>query len=235
MEIGQASKKPMEYTDADRLLDPSPMMIETGVERLESGGLRVAVRTDMPGCSGAMFDWWFGSAPDTERYVWWHPADHVQSDWLEQSPGKYIGSTHVVKERLAGSEEVHNLQIHFIEPTELFDSKSFNGARDAGDVSVAVCAMIGIGEEPNRDEQGRPANGRMVHLGRDNQFGLVLRSSFWLGAGVDAPPEALRELIPDELGLSLLQHAHTEWKLLARFLPSLYAAEVEGERTAIPW
>ena len=235
MEVSQIDYKGMELAAADRLLDPSPMMVETGVERLESGGLRVAARTDMPGCTGAMFEWWFGSGPDTTRYKWWHPGDHVSSEWLEWSPGKNIGTTHVVKERLAGSEEIYDLQIRFIDPTEIFDADKYEAARAGGDASVAICATLGIGEEPMRDDQGRPANGKMCHLGRDTEFGLVLRSSFWLGGGVDAPPEELRAAIPDQLGLSLMAHAHTEWKMLARFLPSLYAAEAEGEGTAIPW
>jgi glutathione S-transferase len=61
--------------------------------------------------------------------------------------------------------------------------------------------------------------------------GLVLRSSFWLGGGTE-PSAAARG---DETGLQLMQHANTEWKLPARFLPSLYAAEAEGSGTPIPW
>jgi DAPG hydrolase PhiG domain len=224
----------VELSEADRLLDPGPMMVETGVERLDSGGLRVAARTDMPDCTGQMFEWWFQSAPDTERYKWWHPADHVSSQWREWSPGRHIGSTHVVKESLGGGE-VHDLQIHFIEPAEIFDPGRYEQARAAGETSVAICATIGIGAEPLRDAAGRPANGRMVHLGRDNAFGLVLRSSFWLGGGVEAPPEVLRESIPDDLGISLMHHAHTEWKFLARILPALYAAEAEGTGAPVPW
>ncbi len=224
----------MELAEADRLLDPAPTMIETGVERLDSGGLRVAARTDMLGCRGEMFEWWFQSAPDTGRYAWWHPRDHVSSEWREWSPGRHVGSTHVVKESLNGGE-VHDLQIHFIEPAEIFDADAWEAARESGDASVAICATIGIGPEPRRDDQGRPADGRMVHLGRDNEFGLVLRSSFWLGAGAEAPPEALREAIPDQLGIDLMHHAHTEFKYLSPILPALYAAEAEGGGAAVPW
>jgi hypothetical protein len=216
----------MELSEADRLLDPSPMMVETGVERLDSGALRVAARTDMDACSGAMFEWWFQSAPDTERYHWWHPNDHVSSEWREWSPGRHVGSTHVVKERLNGGE-VHDLHINFIEPSEIFDPGSYERAVARGDVSVAICAAIGIGEEPRRDENGRPLDGRMVHLGRDNAFGLVIRSSFWLGGGGEGPP--------DQLGINLMQHANTEWKYLARFLPALHAAEAERADAEVPW
>jgi hypothetical protein len=224
----------MDLNEADRLLDPAPMMIETGVERCPSGALHVAARTDMLGCTGSMFEWWFQSAPDTGRYAWWHPHDHVSSEWMEASPGRHIGSTHVVKERLNGGD-VHDLQIHFIEPTEIFSAEAWADAQESGAASVAICATTGIGPEPLRDDQGRPANGKMVHLGRDNEFGLVLRSSFWLGAGVPAPPEVLEELIPEQMGIDLMFHAHTEFKYLSHILPALYAAEAEPETAPIPW
>lgn len=54
----------MEVTEADRLLAPSPMPVELGIERLPSGVLRVAGRTDVPACDGEMFRWWFSFAPD---------------------------------------------------------------------------------------------------------------------------------------------------------------------------
>lgn len=224
----------MDLNEADRLLDPAPIAIETGVERLPSGALRVAARTDMPGCSGEMLEWWFQSAPDTGRYAWWHPRDHVSSEWREWSPGGHIGSTHVVQERLNGGE-VQEALINFIDPEEIFDAHAWARARETGDASVAICATLGTGPEPRRDEQGRPADGRMVHLGRDNGFGLVLRSCFWLGTGLDAPPEALREALPEQLGLALMVHSHAEFKYLARILPALYAAEAEPQTAAIPW
>jgi hypothetical protein len=224
----------MDLNEADRLLDPAPMMIETGVERCESGALHVAARTDMLGCTGKMFEWWFQSAPDTGRYAWWHPHDHVSSEWMEWSPGRHIGSTHVVQEKLNGGE-VHDLLINFIEPEELLGADAWAEAQASGNASVAICATLGTGPEPLRDEQGRPANGKMIHLGRDNEFGLVLRSSFWLGGGVDAPPEVLRETIPEQLGIDLMFHAHTEFKYLSHILPALYAAEAEPESAAVPW
>ena len=90
----------METSEFDRLLDPEPMPLEMGVERLGSGVLHVAVRTLMPGCSGAMFTWWFGWGCDTQQYAWWHPGDHVSSRWDAWQPGRNIGSEHVVEERL---------------------------------------------------------------------------------------------------------------------------------------
>ena len=57
---------------------------------------------------------------------------------------------------------------------------------------------------------------------------MVRRSRFWLGAG--APPDIARA-IPEQLGIDLMQHAHTEFKYLSAFLPSLY---ITDEREAEP-
>lgn len=63
-----------------------------------------------------------------------------------------------------------------------------------------------------------------------------MRTRFWLGAGLDAPGEQLRELLPDALGLGLMKHAYSEFQFLSRFLPSLYIAEQRDEEPVpLPW
>ena len=131
------------------------------------------------------------------------------------------------------SHEIHDLQIHFVDPRELFGAAAVDDALATGDVSAIVAAQIGQGAEPLRDDRGRPNDGRMAHIARDTPEGMVLRSRFWLGAGAGAPPEALRDAIPDAMGLGLMQHAHTEFKYLARILPALHAAETK--ETTLPW
>jgi hypothetical protein len=225
----------VELTEVDRLLDPAPLPLEMGVKRLDSGVLHIATRTDMYGCKGRMFEWWFRFAPDTRQYFWWHPIDHVSSEWVETSPTTHVGSSHIVKERLSGSE-IHDLTINFRDPTETFSADALAAARESGWVSGLVCAHTGFGHEPPRDDQRRPIGGRMVHMARDTDWGMVLRTRFWLGAGVDAPPEALKEMIPDELGLQLMQHAYTEFRYLGEIVPPLYRAEQrEVETPVLPW
>ena len=103
-------------------------------------------------------------------------------------------------------------------------------------MTAAVTANIGLGPEPPRDAEGRPLGGRLIHLARDTTYGCVLRSNFWLGWGLDVPPEALAAEIPDQLGLELMKHAYTEFHYLSRFLPSLYIAERrEEEVPPLPW
>ena len=208
----------MEFTDVTRLLDPDPMPLEMGIERVQDGVLHVAVRTPMAGCTGAMFQWWFGWGPKTREYAWWHPGDHGFSDWLDlPADGSGIGSTHVVEEKLGG-EEVHPLRIRFHDPVEIFGDE-LAAAKDRGDVSCTVTANTGFGEDPPLGADGRPLGGRLVHVGRDTAFGLQLRSHFWLGWGL---PDAS---VPDEVGLGLVKHSHAEWLYLARFLPALSIAE----------
>jgi hypothetical protein len=225
----------MEFKEADALLDPAPLALEMGVRRLPSGVLFVAARTDMLGCKGRMFEWWFRFAPDDQQYAWWHPGDHISSNWWETSPETHVGSTHEVEERIGG-DEVIKLWISFHDPTETFSAQAYSRAVERGAVSSAICARIGMGEEPPRDEQGRPRGGRMTHVARDTPYGCVLRSRFWLGEGLGAPAEELEELLPDEVGLGLMKHAYSEFFYLSKFLPSLYIAEQrEKEPLPLPW
>ncbi len=224
----------MEFSECQALLRPDPLPLEMGIERLPSGQLHVAARTDMHGCKGRMFEWWFGWGPVTREYVWWHPVDHVSSEWLDLAPGNGIGSTHVVDERLGG-EEVYSLRIRFHDPAEIFGD-ALAEARARGDISAAVCANIGLGADPPRDPEGRPLGGRLVHLGRDTTYGFVLRSNFWLGWGLELAPDELEAELLDELGLNLMKHSYTEFHYLSRFLPSLYIAERRDEEPPpLPW
>ena len=59
----------MQLSDANRLLDTAPMALETRCERLPSGALHVACRTDLHGCTGEMFGWWFRFRSDTQKYI----------------------------------------------------------------------------------------------------------------------------------------------------------------------
>ena len=218
-----------EFEDAHELLGAEPLSLEMGVQRQPSGALHVAARTDMPRCSGSMFEWWFRFAPDTEQYTWWHPLDHVSSEWRETSARTHVGSTHVFRERLNGGE-IHDLLIHFVDEGEFFGGDHARHARELGNVSGIVCAHIGIGHDAPHDDRGRPIGGRMAHIARDTPTGMVLRSRFWLGAGL---PEAAARSIPDQLGIDLMQHAHTEFKYLAAFLPSLYIADPQERAAAV--
>lgn len=225
----------MNLEKVERLLNPDPMLLEMGVERLSSGVLHVAARTDMHGCKGRMLDWWFGWLETTQHYVWWHPGDHISSAWEGWSPGRYVGAVHVVDERLGG-DEVLSLQIQFRPPAEHFSQASLDAAFRSGAATALVCGRVGIGDQVPRDGEGRVLGSRLFHVARDTPFGCVLRSHFFLGVDLPGGPEERRDAVPDEVGLGLMKHAYSEFFMLSRFLPSLYAAENrEREPVPFPW
>ena len=51
--------------------------METGWTRLDNGVTAISCRTDMPGVTAAMWDWWFGwLGGDSARYKLWCPDAH---------------------------------------------------------------------------------------------------------------------------------------------------------------
>jgi hypothetical protein len=207
----------VELRDADLLLRPGYLGLESGWVRLPDGQLHVAVWTALPGCSGAMVEWWFGYLETTEQYRWWHPRDHIWCEWEgERGTGRFVGGTHRVHEVIGG--ELQKLSIHFREPAEYLDVSRF---REAG-ITAAVCARVGPLDTPIQA-------GHLIHLCRDTPFGCEMRSRFWLG-DLDppevAPDRAARtQLFPDAMGEGLLRHGHEEMTYLAGFLPALHAKE----------
>ena len=228
----------MNFSDIGRLLDPAPMALELGWERLEDGVLHVAIRTDMHRCSGAMFEWWFGTRPGNREYIWWHPLDHVTSEWAEGGRGTHIGALHLVEERFT-SAKAERLSIQFRAPGEFFPTDALATAQNNHAVSAVICARGGAGHEAARTPDDAVIGSRMVHLCRDTAWGMVLRTHFFLGhdlPGVGLPPAKLAEIFPDAHAPELLQHCYDEFSFLARLLPSLYAAEgPEAASTPRPW
>jgi hypothetical protein len=229
----------MEFNAIAALLDPTPLRLETGYERLPDGVLHVAARTDMHGCTGEMFEWWFRWRCDTQKYIWWHPVDHVSSRWGGTlRDDTHVGSEHLVTEYFTGLPAA-DLIIQFRDPTEFFDATEYTKARESGALSAAVVARIGMDAEPARLADGSVLGGRLVHIGRNTRWGLVLRSHFFIGQDLPATgttPDQLAGLAPDEFAPALLQHAYNEFTFLSRFLPSLFIAEHRDERTpVVPW
>jgi hypothetical protein len=209
----------MERSEADLLLRPGYLGLETGYLRLPSGELHVAAWTTMFGCTGRMVEWWFGFLETTEQYKWWHPRDHVWCEWVgERDTGHFIGGTHHVHEYIGG--ELQKLKIHFRDPAEYLDVTRFG---EAG-VTAAVCARVGLLDSPIWA-------GHLVHLCRDTDYGCEMRSRFWLG-DFD-PPElapdaaARTNAFPDTTGEGLVKHCHEEMSYLAGFLPGLYSQHAD--------
>lgn len=228
----------MTMDEIDRLLDPAPLPVEAGYERLPGGALHVACRTDLHRCTGEMFEWWFRFRPDTQKYIWWHPVDHVSSNWIVPDSNTHIGSTHLAEEYFTGLPP-EKLSIQFRDPHEFFSAPQYERAREEGRVSAAICGRVGFGFEPPKDEAGRVLGGRIIHLGRDTEWGCTLRSHFFLGHDLPAlgrDPDEVEQLFPDAFGQALLMHCYNEFTFLSRFLPSLFIAENRASRPVqVPW
>jgi hypothetical protein len=230
----------MKLTDANLLLARKPLRLETGYERLEDGVLHIACRTDMHGCTGEMFEWWFRFRPNTQQYVWWHPVDHVSSTWetSEAKEGTHVGSIHVVEERFTG-QPAAKLSIQFRDPNEFFDSDAYAQARRGREVTAAVVGRVGFSHQPKRGPRGEVIGGRLLHIARDTDWGMCLRSHFFLGQDLPSlgmKPADVEKECPDDFGEALLQHCYNEFTFLSRFLPSLYLGE-NRDRTevTVPW
>ena len=220
----------MEFSEIGGLLSRRPLALEMGIARLPSGMLHVASRSHMRACKGQMLDWWFQFLETAEHYRWWHPRDHKGMRWDgKRVPGTYIGETCVVDESLSAGGEVHRLHIKFQDPADLFPAASLKEAYRADQVSALICATIGFGDNPARDAAGNMIGGRLIHAAYDTPSGCLLRSRFWLGWGVEAPSEVVKQATPDQLGLDLMQHANAEYTNLSYFLPSLYYGDHEEQ------
>ncbi|PCH98743.1 MAG: hypothetical protein COB84_01350 [Rhodobacteraceae bacterium] len=208
----------MKLSAVNEMLDSNPHSFEQGWARLDDGVGFVAVRTDMPDCSGKMIDWWFSYLATTEQYKMWHPEDHVYCKWIgERGTGRYIGGTHIVHERLGGAK-VHKLKINFREPSTILDVSRFE---EAG-VSTAVYARGGAANLPIW-------SGHVLHMVHDTDEGCVMRSRFWLGDVSPVIPVLSglikKDMTSDDALSSMERHCHQEMTILATFLPELYAEQ----------
>ncbi len=215
------------------------MPLELGYERLSSGVLHIAIRTDMHGCTGKMLEWWFASRPESREYKWWHPLDHVSSSWVEGVAGTIPGAIHQVEERFTDLP-AQQLSIQFCPPEIFFEADAITHARASGAVSALMCVRGGNGHEPHRTPDGAVIGTRLVHVGRDTPWGLVLRSHFFMGQDladvVGMPPEKIAEIFPDPLGPNTLQHCYDEFTFLSRVLPGIWTAEGCAAQEIIrPW
>lgn len=210
---------------AGNLFGADPVL-EDGFVLTGDGGMRVSVRTAMPGVTPAMVDWWFGWHGDAAaKYKLWHPQAHVHVGWRETPPphvsgrALYVGQTSIVDEYI-GSDLVRGA-IRFVPPTTLgFTDKSLEDDCRA----TIVCARIGLGDAPIDI-------GYLAHHVRAVPGGSEMRSRFWMGGrhvagrnliGGMAASVARRVLsVTENDARALMVHCAQEMPHLAKFLPEL--------------
>lgn len=200
------------------------------VRRLPNGIYEVSALTPMPGVTPEMVRWWFADYMQTsEHYQRWYPGAHIWMGWENKVPGEYVGASHLVHEYIG--EEMQKLRIQFVPPEEILGDVTL-GADD-----VAVCAKPGLLEQPIN-------GGQMCHIIRATEDGAEMRSRFWLGMvakrdgneqigsieGIVANTYLARKFgVSRSAAIDLMNHCTEEMRILAGFLPELYAAETREQ------
>jgi hypothetical protein len=203
-------------------------VLEDGWVLTQDGGMRVSVRTDMPGVTPAMVDWWFGWHGDAAaKYKLWHPQAHIHAGWRETPPAGtsgralYVGQTSIVDEYI-GSDLIRGA-ISFVPPASL----GFTDPRlDDDQQATIVCARLGLGDAPINI-------GYLAHHVRAVPGGSEMRSRFWMGGGHVAGRNLIGSLaaavakrvlrLTENDARALLVHCGQEMPHLAAFLPALSA------------
>ncbi|MFE6861420.1 DAPG hydrolase family protein [Nocardia sp. NPDC057668] len=204
-------------------------LTETGYGYTASGEVWVAVRTEMPRVTAAMWDWWFGwHSTDSARYKLWHPDAHMYSELATDTRARalpdrdrYVGNISYVDEYIG--PKLQQLAIAFHDPV----TRGFTVPDD----HTVICARVGSGVLP-------VDLGWLAHQVRPVPGGAEMRSRFYLkvyGTHAPAPLPAARavergaaldpaDLLPDlVMARDLMLHCGQEMNHLARFLPELYA------------
>ncbi|MEV5837720.1 hypothetical protein [Nocardia sp. NPDC052112] len=202
--------------------------VETGYGQTNSGTVWVAVRTEMPRVTAAMWDWWFGwHIVESARYKLWHPDAHMFSEAAVDNTdrplpdrAKYIDNVSYVDEYIG--PKLQQLAIAFRDPV----SYGFTFP----DEHTMILARVGSSVAP-------VDLGWLAHQVRPVPGGCEMRSRFYLevygtrtpdlshsaravarGAAID-----IRDLIPGlDLARDLMLHCGQEMNHLAQFLPELY-------------
>lgn len=219
----------MRFRECAALLDSAPLMLETGIEKLDNGAVHVAVRMCLESLTAEMLEWWFGYECDTDQYRLWHPGAHKFSEWGEYEPyhvpGNVIGTTHFIKEEM-GPMGIAEMQLKYLDPAELFGDK-LTEARERGDADVVIYGWGGVGprDQVMKNAQGYPAMMQYVGVGRDTPYGLVLRNHYWLGDEMELPKSVIEGFATKELGLYLMEHDSNEFHILSKAIPSFYLRE----------
>jgi hypothetical protein len=228
----EASELGFGIEQADLLVDDGYLPLENGRTKLHSGEIFVAVLTEMPGVTGAMFEWWMGwHTMEHQRYKLWHPRAHLlngtaemQGDDPQLSDREKYMTTHFVSEYVGNVKQ--DITITFTDPAESFSRTS---DFEKNGITAVVCGRVALQRAPI-------TIGRLIHQIREVEGGSEMRSRFWLGKPeLNGTPRrswinrllgsefVINRLVDPDLGRDMVVHCGMEMNHLASFLPALYA------------
>lgn len=216
--------------EAIRLCDPEPMEVENGWTKMPDGSVQVAFRTELPGVTAEMIEWWVDWHPwRDDRYRAWHPTEHFGNRPLPGATAQekpYWGAVVFFDEEVGDGRS--RIRTEFTSPLGFgFSHRPFADPA----VKVILSARVGDAWMTHTD---------MAHVFIQEGDGLVLRSRFWIAenvrlrmpgmlAGLEdigeflASRKLVRDLaVPDGIGASVARHGAEEHAQLAEILPGLY-------------
>jgi len=226
-----ASGLGIELAQAEALLKPGYLTLESGFTKMPSGAVMIACLTKMPNVTGEMFEWWMGwHYMEAQRYKLWHPDAHLNNGTAEMAgddPGlsnreKYQTS-HFVHEYMGNTAA--EVTITFSAAHEYFPSVE---NPYSSDITALVCGRIEL-------RKPKMTIGHVIHQVRQVDGGAEMRSRFWMGKPQFAAygQRDIRNrlmgsrwvsgvLTPKTFGRDVLVHCGMEMNHLAKFLPALY-------------
>lgn len=184
-----------------KLLEPGDQSVENGWYVFPDGTGYVTSKTQFPGCTAEMIEWWFWwHSVEGDRYALWYPYNHcdVKSTYARLARGEF--TTEAKKNPKTGREvpilerddlphrqrwlgsthtvteyigpKLMSLRIEFKEPS-YFGLGTWAELKEAG-YETAACGILWDKSLPMKV-------GDMIHLWRKNEHGLELKSRYYLG------------------------------------------------------
>lgn len=199
--ISNPKENVLPLSQISKLLEPGDQPVENGWYVYPDGTGYVTSKTQFPGCTADMIEWWFWwHSVEGERYALWYPYNHcdVKSTYAKLAKSKF--TTEVKKDSKSGKAipilerddlphrqrwlgSTHtvtefigpilmSLRIEFKDPS-YFGLGTWEDLKKAG-YETAVCGILW-------DKMLPMKVGDMIHLWRKTDDGLELKSRYYLG------------------------------------------------------
>lgn len=199
--IRNPEKDVLPLSQIRKLFEPGDQPVENGWYVFPDGTGYVTSKTQFPGCTADMIEWWFWwHSVEGERYALWYPYNHCDVKSTYARLGRSQFTTQAMKDPKSGRQipilerddlphrqrwlgSTHtvtefigpllmSLRIEFKEPS-YFGLGTYDDLKEAG-YETAVCGILWDRILPMKV-------GDMIHLWRKTDNGLELKSRYYLG------------------------------------------------------
>ena len=158
----------MKLEEANQLLNPGYLPLETGYCRLPNGQMHIAALNPMYKCNSDWLAWYFGNEiRGIRNFKELDTATTPVSQW-DNNKWKtvpYTDTTHEGEYLLGGT--LHRFIIKYSDPSKFLDTSKFKESK----VGAIVCAETFFPD-------GTP-EGYLIHIVRDTIDGCEMRTRFW--------------------------------------------------------